>query len=456
MIAALARAAALLIPVLSAAVPTAAALPGSTATYRVGPNAPFKSCRDALRAIKSYRGGTILIEPGVHEDACGRAFRKGNLIIRGISDANGKPPTVIVPYNKKGRGQTFLLYVGLPRDPANAEETANLTVENLIITGYRGPGKPPSMHYGIAASHHARIVLRNLEISYGRGDCIETGHPDEKRGFDYRRTPATGWNHRLEIRDVVVHHCGNGSNQKHNVYVAPHELLVDNLTSYDSIGGHALKIVARVSVEVRNSRLETTRSPAPSPAQRISTTLLDIAGCILNGSRIHDNALIHYFRAAKETARGSGTGRALIDFRRRKSIKGCDNPPYGSAAFRNPETWRAAAAGGLRNPDNDRLFRHFVWNNRLIERRKRAGGKAIGIRNQGTFPIEIKAKDAKSLPAPPEWVERSVVFAVNNRFENIANRYVEGGVPQHPAPIVLGSECNCLDAAALDRLSRGR
>jgi hypothetical protein len=292
-----------------------------------------------------------------------------------------------------------------------------------------------------------------------------------------------GWEQYAEFHDMRVEFCGRG-NGEHNFYINADHIVVDNVESGSSRHSHAFKGKPRQTIKVRNSHFWTTLEENPDPVNDpyLSSTLLDYVASV-RLALIHDNVFDHY------KSNVAPTGLYSLDIRRRRSQEGGALDEYypldengdelvepvigpdGRAMLVDVSTgetvvdadgnilvpgvmtndfwqdwfWDDAALGGMTNPENPELFRHFVWNNTFIERGDR---QSVAIEHDGTAPITDRSFPVNDLPKPFYWFERAVVWVANNEyvgtpgFEALYKDTItlDTGEPHTSPLIVIGDE----------------
>ena len=352
-----------------------------------GNGGQFQDFRRAVHAL-SDAGGVIEVLPGTYRAwfAFNPRNAKDTVVIRGVVGPNGELPHLKMPLGENGRprgGNILTFGFG-----------TSVTIENLELSDAKA-GTAISVIKDLD-----RLTLRNVFVHDNRQGLATSG--------------VDGL--RVEIYDSEFARNGDGRNTKHNIYVGRiAELVVDNLHSHSSRGGHALKSVAR-NFSVTNSRFDTTLEPDPEASPFVGKTLLDFAAAtrgLIDGCEFYS-----YFVRRK-------TGYAeAISARNRRPMHGADNPPYDSPAFFSEQFWDAVQAGGVDNPANPHLYPVYISNNTFV-----ASGpgrdKTVAIRAFGTYPsgkAYMFAPKTFPLDAPDGWVERSVLYIANNTFKGYTDK----------------------------------
>jgi hypothetical protein len=369
-------------------------------TVTVGKGGDFANCTKAIQSFKiGGPGGIIEFLPGKHVASCYAANDRGNLMITGRLGPNGERPEITTPTitNSKSGAKiksNFISFV--PR----ADRA--IVIQNLDIS---------DTAQAITASNFGAAIVRNVRID---GTNRKNGIVADRAIGQY----AGKFKSSFDIYDSEVAHGGN-NNTKHNIYLGRiDEVYIDGLYSHSALNSHALKLVAR-NVTVKNSVFRTTAIPfsklKPNEAY-LSTTLIDIASC--SQSVIENNKFIGVNLLKQDRSNGGwgASTQSMIDYKRRRDIAGCDDPPYDSQQFKSAAFWQAAKAGGY-DPSNESLFQHIVRGNTFINE----GNREIGVAwNNGTGPWDASSKYqfkphlAPDLPLPNGWFERAVVRLDNN------------------------------------------
>lgn len=353
----------------------------------------------SFKALKVPPEGAIIeVPPGTYTDRC--LFRTdGDVTIRWLDPTAPRPKflgsfALSTPDRERpGRGSLELVGLeletptGLPgMDGVGFVSGRKLMLDDMYVHGFKN---------GVMGSH------------------VPPGHPTE-----------------VEIRRSEFYNCGQGGSSTHNIYMSRvGRFTFEDNYSHDSRGGHALKYIA-LDARVRRNRLSN---------QVNGTTLIDGVAC--GTSVVTGNTLEHYARY--------GTGKNLLELRRRKSICGAELPfgpyllndegwPYDLAgsqvnntlegmAIRDPRFWDPkfgfwweVAAAGDRDHTNPWLFQHYLADNTFIEHGAPRTPLGVAISNEGTHPVENTPGASSStliVPPPEGWVERSIAWVAKNRFE---------------------------------------
>lgn len=394
----------------------------------VGPGGDFASCTDAIRSLpKGGPGGIVEFLPGDHVDRCFASGDRGNILITGRLGPNGErprinTPTVVNPNNGRVSKEDFLVFA--PR----ADNV--MAVQNLEIEGARS---------ALIFKNFGGAIVRNVFINgtTGGNGVVATETYGEHAG---------DWESWVDIEDSEVAHAGSG-NTRHNIYLTRLDrVYIDGLYSHSANNSHALKLVAR-DVTVRNSVLMTSDKAFADVTPDdlyLSTTLLDMAACA--NSVIENKQFVGFNILANERNVGGGAAstQVMIDLKRRRLITGCDDPPYDSAEFNDPQFWADAAAGGY-SQSNPYLLQHMIRNNTFIN----TGTREIGVVwNNGTGSWDpgkqytFRPLAAPNLPVPNGWFEHAVAWLDNNNAYGNLDWGRETTNATHPAstgnPIFVG------------------
>jgi hypothetical protein len=276
---------------------------------------------------------------------------------------------------------------------ASAASDKSLLVENLHIDGYKT---------AISLPVKGKVVVRNNYI-----------HHQYSNGLVYGNFKGANIRLQLEVCGNEIAHAGKG-NAEHGLYLhrALHPTSSADVTFLDNVChstpySSCYKSIANKNTLV-NNRFHHSLDTDLSFKKQYSSMLVDIAACAEN--------LIERNQFHGHKAFPNSHGEEMVAIRnRKKPLKGCDRPPYGSDDFNNPDYW-ASLKGA-------KIFPTTIRDNLFRARPENASGEDYGdrlhaITMMGTFPNEPLRTfgPARLLEPGPYWYERSRVYASGNRY----------------------------------------
>ena len=305
----------------------------------------------------------------------------------------------------------------------------------IIVGGTPRPKivKPTSVNQtGISFGDGVQYVyVKNVELDgFSLTERNHTSHPTivVNRVFLHDHTGSglvfgddgntTATTHRFWLVNSELARMGQG-NAYHNIYChgrGATYLHANNIRSYASNGSSNFKATTR-NITVHNAYFGTLDDWAnPSTATWSGPHCDHMAA----GEHIYYN---NHFKLARSTTLG-GTSYGGIFLRARRSLTGCDEPPYGSTQFLDPAFWQQVSAKPMTDPQNPHSFRHYMAFNDfewVVVDTDNKEGPAFS--DAGTYPREAPyqfANCSKFLSVPSGWVERSVSFFLNNDFSSFS------------------------------------
>jgi VCBS repeat-containing protein len=297
-----------------------------------------------------------------------------------------------------------------------------------------GPGRPVLHSTGgrISFGDIDRGSVRNLEIVRG-GIVMRNGRwsrLDVEGVFLHDNTlncietgkMADGYWANVTLTDVELARCGQG-NTKHNVYFSTRRgsLTATRVKSYAANESHAFKSTFENHV-IKDSYFSTVADWSNPDSGPWSTTLVDISSCgqfVMTGSHL------------KATANGNNRGSLrVLQFRARRTMTGCDLPPYDGAEFWSQAFWDQVTGVPIDDPSNTMTFQHYVsdtvfeWV--VTDPAAYLNTKIPGIEDDGTYPRDPVFQFSicsKYRSSPPAWVERAVTFTGNITWIGFQTRH---------------------------------
>ena len=399
-------------------------------TVTVGPGQDHENCLDAVKTLTST-GGIIEIywKPEAYDTRCGAVGKQGHVIVRGIAGPNGELPlfrpvrhdrdgNVLFDSSGQPLRETWLSFI-FPRRAPNP--SATLLVENIRVE--RVP-------VGINARNFGRLVLRNFHLTDCTNNGIWISKPPPEQFDDMGNHVLDGvpYNMVFEMYGGSVTRCGGG-NTRHNFYVYGDRIVLDGVTSSAANNSETFKSNGR-HVEIRNSTFATTLKENFGPEEfSLASTLVVLNAC--GSSVIENNKFILWPVLAKDRLRGGwgSVGKHAISYRARRSIKGCDLPPYDSVVFWSDRFWSGIEVAGLLNPQNPELFHHILRGN-VFEARGPNVNRAVAVEIYGTVPQEAIRQFGASrlLQRPDGWFERTRIWSSHNDLGELSVEHIYRGL----------------------------
>jgi hypothetical protein len=247
--------------------------------------------------------------------------------------------------------------------------------------------------------------------------------------------PGTSW--RYWFWNFHGSQMGWQSNLRHQMYIEGRldsRLLINNIRITGSKQCSGVK-ATRTFVTIRNSYLSGILDEQNLDAGMRSDKVVDVASS--GEVVIYNNDLVGAFSNERW-----GPSNGLVFLRARRNMWGADSPAYpdisfdpprssvrpgfapegftaGPETFVNPEFWRVVRSYDTADPANPYTFKKYVAYNRFrwISENDR---RQSTFRDDGTAPREaaFQGSIAEIWGTVPEgWVERSVSFFANNRYE---------------------------------------
>ena len=369
-----------------------------------------------LKAIDPKSGGIINVPWNVKINQCDnlrvgrRWIMSGGVTIRGILGPNGEQPHFYcrreerqgtIP-KKHGRGKFLQFTEARGKDGAKKAANQQVVIENLHIDGYNTAISPP---------RSGRFIIRNNYIHHQLSNAIVMSDLDEP------------WQFTIEICGNEVAHAGRG-NSEHGFYIhrglhpesSVDVVLVDNLI-HSTPFSSGFKSIANKHT-IKGNRFYQSLDTDPNYEKQYSSMLIDVPACaenVIEGNEFH---------AHKPKA--DSFGDILIGIRNRKSIRGCDRPPYDSEKFNDPGYW-ASLKG-------EKIFRTIIRDNKFRAGSGAYDKKLYAVTAMGTFPNKPLRTfgPAVLLEPPPGWYERSRVYVSNNEYWGFAeDRLYRESPPSH-------------------------
>lgn len=324
---------------------------------------------------------------------------------------------------------------------------------NLYVVGEPGT-RPVLAHDNINLDGLETGYLKNLEL---HDTTVNTGDNLEDRAVDLYVTqvyqhdstkdvngfkappgsplPSGHW--RYWFWNFHGSQMGWPSNLRHQMYIEGRldsRLLINNIRITGSKRCSVIKST-RSFVSIRNSYLSAMLDEQNTSAGMHSDKIVDVASSA--EVVIYNNELVGTF--SKERW---GVANGLIFLRARRGMWGADSPVYpdvsfdppistvrqgfapegftaGPETFVNPAFWEVVRSYDIADPANPYSFKKYVAYNRF--RWIDDNGKRQSVfRDDGTAPREAVSQGSTSEvwgTVPTGWVERSVTFFANNRYE---------------------------------------
>ena len=373
--------------------------------------------------------------PGIGRDSAGTSW---NTMQRGLKvDAPYDSPNVLIvtpgTYSEDfylQRGLLNLYVIGEPGTrPVLAHDNLNL---DGLETGYLKNLELNDTTVNTGSNLDDRQV--NLYIT----QVYQHDSTHDANGFKAPAgSPLPGGSWRYWFWNFHGSQMGWQSNLRHQMYIEGRldsRLLINNIRITGTRQCSGIKST-RSFVSIRNSYLSGLLDEQNLSVGMRSDKVVDVASS--GEVVIYNNDLVGTF--SKERW---GPSNGLIFLRARRGMWGADSPAYpdisfdpplssvhpgfapegftsGPETFVNPEFWRVVRSYDIADPANPYTFKKYVAYNRFrwindSDRRQSA------FRDDGTAPREAayQGSTAEIWGTVPEgWVERSVSFFANNRYE---------------------------------------
>ena len=412
-----------------------------TATARARLEAPSESASSqefrirVLEPTIAWGVGAAQRFPGIGHDSGSVAWHDMQRKLRG--DAPYETPNVLIvtpgTYSEDfylQRGLLNLYVIGEPGTrPVLAHDNLNL---DGLETGYLKNLELNDTTVNTSLNFEDREV--NLYVT----QVYQHDSTRDANGFKAPPgAPREGGSWRYWFWNFHGSQMGWQSNLRHQMYIEGRldsRLLINNIRITGSKQCSGVKST-RSFVSIRNSYLSAMLDERNLAAGMRSDKVVDVAssGEIV----IYNNDLVGTF--SKERW---GASNGLVFLRARRGMWGADSPVYpdvsldpprssvlrgfapegftaGPETFVNPEFWRVVRSYDIADPANPYSFKKYLAYNRFRwindnDRRQSA------FRDDGTAPREAAFQGSVSEvwgTVPSGWVERSVSFFANNRYE---------------------------------------
>lgn len=250
-------------------------------------------------------------------------------------------------------------------------------------------------------------------------------------------SPLPGGSWRYWFWNFHGSQMGWQSNLRHQMYIEGRldsHLQVNNVRITGSKECSNIKST-RSFVSIRNSYLSAMLDEQNLSAGMRSDKIIDVASS--SELVVYNNELVGTFSPERW-----GVANGLIFLRARRNMWGADSPVYpdvsfdppvssvregfapegftaGPETFVNPAFWEVVSSYDIGDPANPYSFKKYVAYNRF--RWIDADGKRQSVfRDDGTAPREAAYQGSSSEiwgTVPQGWIERSVTFFANNRYE---------------------------------------
>lgn len=330
----------------------------------------------------------------------------GTLVVRGISGPDGQKPRFYCRSEQRDGNVPKRLV----KQAALIVGAKTLTVfDNLHTDGYKKAGTIRSLNN--------RILFKNSYL-----------HHAISNGLSFSNVNTSGKHLQVEICGNEISHNGMGNTQ-HGMYMhrglgdAHVKIILANNLIHSNNWSSGFKSIANENWVVGN-RFFSSIDDDPTFKRTWSSMDIDIAAC--STTLIEDNSITHWKPFSNKL------GKEVIGIRKRsKVVNGCDDPPYGSETFNDPEYWRSLKGA--------KLFVTKIRNNVIRARPdsipKEATMKGEGdfghmlyaITDWGTWPSEEFTLGASYWLQPPVdnngkllWYERHKVIVHGNRYIGFA------------------------------------
>ena len=414
---------------------------GGTATARVRLEAPSEGANSEAFNIRvlaptvAWGAGAAARFPGIGRDAASTSWNAMQRDLR-VAAPYGSPNVVIVTPG------TYSEDFYLQRD-----------LLNLYVIGEPGT-RPVLAHDNLNLDGLGTGYLKNLELD---DTTVNTGNNLDDRDVNLYITqvyqhdsthdangfkapagsPLPGASWRYWFWNFHGSQMGWQGNLRHQMYIEGRldsRLLINNIRITGSKQCSGVKST-RSFVTIRNSYLSGLLDEQNLDAGMRSDKVVDVASS--GEVVIYNNDLVGAF--SKERW---GPSNGLVYLRARRGMWGADSPAYpdisfdppqssvrpgfapegftaGPETFVNPEFWRVVRSYDTADPANPYTFKKYVAYNRFrwINENDR---RQSAFRDDGTAPREAAFQGSTAEiwgTVPLGWVERSVSFFANNRYE---------------------------------------
>jgi hypothetical protein len=335
---------------------------------------------------------------------------KGELLVLGIPQANGRPPKLTASFAK-----------------FNWQTTSG----NMALVNLENPGE---IAFGSAnLPHRQTLTLAGITQSEGPGRLILTRY----EGGNAPNDPTLPIDDEVYFRNVLVKAGPNS----HNVYLDRNGIqYIEGLISYGNKGdgNHPLKLDGRL-VYLYGSFLGSAGVHGVLPDDNSGQAPLSAVACqrgVLKGNKFTNSV-----------GRNGGLGAAQHQIR--EAIVGCDDPQgwlsntyptvpytgplnyngvsYLSSPYWDPTWWASVKQKGISPPqlytNADMLVTYHLENTyAIVATAPAVGTNHFGIVGQPTWPAtypslaQSSTPKFTSVPPPADWMERSRFVVANGCF----------------------------------------
>ena len=412
-----------------------------TATARVRLDAPTESASSqefrvrVLEPTVAWGVGAAQRFPGIGQDSGTTTWNDMQRKLRG--DAPYESPNVLIvtpgTYSEDfylQRGLLNLYVIGEPGTrPVLAHDNLNL---DGLETGYL---KNLDLH---DTTVNTSLNLEDREVNLYVTQVYQHDSTRDANGFKAPfGSPSAGGSWRYWFWNFHGSQMGWPSNLRHQMYIEGRldsRLLINNIRITGSKECSGVKST-RSFVSIRNSYLSGMLDEQNLAVGMRSDKVVDVvsAGEVV----IYNNDLVGTM--SKERW---GPSNGLVFLRARRGMWGADSPAYpsisfdpprssvrpgfapegftaGPETFLNPEFWRVVRSYDIADPANPYTFKHYLAYNRFRWINDDDRRQSV-FRDDGTAPREAAFQGSSSEiwgTVPSGWMERSVNFFANNRYE---------------------------------------